>query len=178
MEAVREKLMERLSVTSRRLQMVVLALVALTPVAVGLNVVLGTWADFLHMPADIAIDGTRIVGAGFIAAIAVGSIKPAAYMVAFWFLYRLLALYRDGIVFAAANVTAIRRIGWALVAIDVAAMVQKALTGPVLTAFRITEGHISLTLEVAFLTVGLFIVLVARVMDLGRELKEQDSLVI
>ena len=116
MEAVREKLMERLSVTSRRLQMVVLALVALTPVAVGLNVVLGTWADFLHMPADIAI--------------------------------------------------------------DVAAMVQKALTGPVLTAFRITEGHISLTLEVAFLTVGLFIVLVARVMDLGRELKEQDSLVI
>lgn len=170
--------MEKLSVTSRRLQIIVLALVALTPFAVGLNVVLGNWADFLHMPADIPIDTARIAGVGFVAAVAVGSIKPFAFMVAFGFLYRLLGLYREGIVFVAANVAAIRRIGWALVAIDVAAMVQKALTGPVLTAFQITEGHISLTLEVAFLTVGLFIVLVARVMDLGRELQEQDNLVI
>lgn len=177
-EELAARLTSRLKITSARLQMVVLALVALTPCVVALNVLMGSWADFLDVPADVALDTDRISGIALLALIAVGSIKPAAFMVAFWQLYELLGLYREGIVFTAANVAAIRRIGWALVTIDVAAMVQTAVTGPVLTLFLVSRGHVSLTLEVAFLIVGLFMVLVARVMDLGRELKEHDSLVI
>ncbi len=170
--------MDKLKKASTRLQIVVITLVVLTPCAMALGLVTGSWADLLNIPPGIALDASRISGVGLVAVIAVASIKPAAYMVAFWFLYRLLGLYREGAVFTAANVAAIRRIGWALVGIDAAAMVQILVTGPVLTVFGITDGHVSVTLKVAFLTVGLFIVLVAHVMDLGRELKEQDSLVI
>jgi len=86
--------------------------------------------------------------------------------------------YREGIIFTADNVAAIRKIGWALVFIDIAEMVQTLLTGPLLTVFNITSGYISAQLKVDFLVVGIFIVLVAYVMDMGRELKEQDNLVI
>lgn len=170
--------MDKLRVTSTRLQIVVLILVVLTPGAVALSAVTGAWAELLSLPPSIALDSARISGASLLAVLAVGAIKPAAYMVAFWFLYRLLGLYREGIVFTAANVAAIRRIGWALVGIDLAAMAQTLVAGPVLTVFQITEGHISVGLQVAFLTVGLFVVLIAHVMDLGRELKEHDNLVI
>lgn len=178
MEELRKDLMERLTVASRRLQTVVLVFMALTPCAVAWSALSGAWPELLNMPREISLDASRISGMGLLAAIAISSIKPAAYMVGFWFLYKLLGLYREGTVFTAANVAAIRRIGWALVGIDIAALVQTVVAGPVLAAFQITERHVSVRLGVAFLTVGLFIVLVARVMDLGRELKEQDSLVI
>ncbi len=171
-------LMDRLAITSRNLQLLVLALLVLTPVAVTLAVGMGAWVDLLRVPPSIPLDTDRITGTALLAVVAVASIKPAAYMLAFWFLYELLRLYRDGIIFSAANVWAIRKIGWALVGVDIAGAVQSLLTGPVLTVFDISQRHISLGFDVAILTIGLFIVLIARVMDLGRELKEQDSLVI
>lgn len=175
---ITERLTGKLKVTSRRLQIVALALVVFTPLVVILGVLTGSWIELLPVPPGISIDTARITDVGFVALLAVGSIKPAAYMWAFWCLYRLLGLYRQGIIFTVANVAAIRKIGWSLVIIDVAAMTQTLLAGPVLSIFQITEGHIGLTLEVAFLTVGLFMVLVAHVMDLGQELKKQNDLVI
>ena len=177
-EATDELPMERLRTTSKRLQIVVLVLIALTPVGVAVTVWSGAWADLLYLPPDVGFDAGRITGLALPAVIALGSIKPAAYVVAFWRLYRLLGLYREGIVFTNGTVQAIRRIGWALVAIDIAAMAQTLVTGPVLSLFGIARGYVSVGPEAAFLTVGLFVVLVAHVMDLGRELRERDSLVI
>ena len=99
-------------------------------------------------------------------------------MLAFWFLYQLLDLYRVGIIFAAGNVAAIRKIGWAIASIDIAGMIQTVVSGPILTFFDISSAYVSVQLEVGFLTIGFFVVLIAYVMDMGRELKEQDSLVI
>ncbi len=170
--------MDKLKRTSRRLQTVVLLLMLLTPCALALNVATGAWAELLRMPQGIALDREQIFGVRTWAVIALGAIKPAFYMLAFWFLYKLLGLYRQGIIFTADNVAAIRRIGWAIAAIDIAGMAQTLITGPVLTLLHITPAHISARLEVRFLIGGLFVVLVAYVMDMGRELKEQDSLVI
>jgi len=170
--------MERLKGTSYRLQILVLAFVVLTPCVVVLEAASGSWEQLLNMPPNIPLDPSRIFGGALFAVMVVAMIKPAAYMVAFWRLYKLLGLYRNGVIFTAANVAAIRRIGWALVSVDVAAMIQTAVRGPVLTYFEISQGHISVGIEAAFLTIGLFVVLIAHVMDLGRELKEQDSLVI
>ena len=170
--------MEKLKITSARLQILALLFFMLTPCAVALGAVLGAWAELLNLPRDIPLDTARISGGGFLAVLALGAIKPAVYMVAFFMLYKLLGLYRNGIIFTAENVATIRKIGWALVSIDIAGMIQTLITGPVLTFFQITPGHISARLEVGFLIVGLFVVLVAYVMDMGRELKEQDSLVI
>ncbi|MCU7926081.1 MAG: DUF2975 domain-containing protein [Candidatus Thiodiazotropha sp. (ex Dulcina madagascariensis)] len=168
----------KLKVTSARLQMVVLILIVLTPCSVALSVVMGAWVELLNMPQGIPLDRSRITGMGLLTVIALGSIKPAVYMIAFWFLYKLLGLYREGIIFTAANVAAIRKIGWAIASIDIAAMLQTLVMGPVLTILQITPSHISARLEVGYLIIGLFVVLIAYVMDMGRELKEQDSLVI
>lgn len=177
-EKLMEKLMERLAMTSRKLQILVLVFLILTPIVVALGVGLDAWIELLKVSPNIPINTDRITGVALLAVVGVASIKPAAYMLAFWFLYELLRLYQGGIVFSAANVSAIRKTGWALVGVDVAGAVQSLLTGPVLTVFEISPRHISINFEVALLTVGLFIVLISRVMDLGRELKEQDSLVI
>ena len=170
--------MERLKITSTRLQFAVLILIVLTPCAIALTAALGAWAELLHMPKGIALDETRITGSGLVAVLALGSIKPVVYMIAFWFLYQLLGLYRAGIIFTVANVAAISRIGWAGASIDIAGMGQTLITGPILTYFNISSGYIAARLEVGYLVIGLFVVLIAYVMDMGRELKEQDSLVI
>ena len=47
-----------------------------------------------------------------------------------------------------------------------------------LSYWVIRAGNIFVWFEAGFLIVGLFVVLIAYVMDMGRELKEQDSLVI
>lgn len=170
--------MEKLKTTSTRLQALALVFFVLTPCAVALTAGSGQWAELMNMPQDIVLDTEQISGSGLFAVLALGSIKPVVYMITFYLLYKLLGLYRMGIIFTADNVAAIRKIGWALVSIDIAGMLQTLITGPVLTLFHITPGHISARLEVGFLIVGSFIVLTAYVMDMGRELKEQDSLVI
>ena len=170
--------MEKLKITSRRLQIAVIILIILMPCAVVLNVVSGAWAELLDMPQGISLDVTQISGMGLLAVLLLGAIKPVVYMIAFWFLYKLLGLYREGTIFTTENVTAIRKIGWAVALIDIVGMVQTVITGPVLTFYAISAGYISARLEVGYLIIGLFIVLIAYVMDMGRELKEKDSLVI
>ncbi|PCH64047.1 MAG: hypothetical protein COC09_03775 [Gammaproteobacteria bacterium] len=148
------------------------------PCAVVLNAVTGAWAELLDIPQGIFFDETQISGMSLLVILALGSIKPVAYIVAFWFLYKLLGLYREGIIFTVENVAAIRRIGWAVASIDIAGMVQTLITGPILTFYVISSGYVAARLEVGYLIIGLFIVLIAYVMDMGRELKEQDNLVI
>jgi len=169
---------EKLKTTSRRLQIVAFILIILTPCAVALNAVNGAWAELLNMPQGISLDETQISGMSLLVVLALGLIKPVVYMIAFWFLYKLLGLYREGIIFTAENVAAIRRIGWAVASIDIAGMIQTLVTGPVLTLLEISSGYLAARLEVGYLIIGLFVVLIAYVMDMGRELKEQDNLVI
>lgn len=170
--------MEKLKRTSSRLQIVVLTLIILIPCAVALNVGTEAWAEMLNLPQGIVIDASQITGLSLLIVISLGLIKPAAYITAFWFLYKLLGLYREGIIFTAENVSVIRKIGWAVASIDIADMLQTLVTGPVLTYFSISSAYVSARLEVGFLIIGLFIVLISYVMDMGCELKEQDSLVI
>lgn len=171
-------MMERLKRISRRLQIAVLVLIVLTPVVMTLDAIFGNWGELLAIPSTISIDSSRVYGVGLLFMIVVASIKPAATMLAFWFLYKLLGYYREGIIFTADNVAAIRKIGWALVFIDIAGMFQTLVAGPLLAAYNITPGYIIVQLKVDFLVVGIFIILVAYVMDMGRKLKEQDNLVI
>jgi len=169
---------ERLKTTSRRLQILVFALILLTPCAVALSAATGAWAELLNIPKNISLDTAQISGLSMLIVLALGLIKPVVYMIAFWFLYKLLGLYREGIIFTAENVAGIRKIGWAVASIDVAALVQVLVSGPILTFYGITSGYIAVRLEVGYLIIGLFVVLISYVMDMGRELKEQDNLVI
>ena len=170
--------MEKLRIASTRLQWLVIVFMFLTPLAVVVSVMTQEWAELLNLPTGIQLNPSRITGLGLLVMIGLGSVTALSHLVAFWFLYRLLGLYRKGIIFAAENVAAIRLIGWALIAIDVAQMLKIVITGPILTYLKITSPYGSVGIQIAFLIVGLFVVLVSYVIDMGRELKEQDNLVI
>lgn len=71
---------------------------------------------------------------------------------------------------------AIRCTGYGLIAIDFARTAQSVIAGPVLTAICATESYCAVDLQVSMLAVGLFVVLVRQVMDMGRELHERDRL--
>ena len=68
--------MDKLKTTSRRLQVMVLIFMALTPCAVALIVVTGEWSLLVEAPASFPLDETRIYGAGMAAMVA--SRKPSA----------------------------------------------------------------------------------------------------
>ena len=164
--------MENLRKNSRRLQLTVLVIMALIPVFFVLNILLGNWVDLLKTPQTISVDTSMISGKGLLAVVAVSSIKPAANMIALWFLYKLLSLYKRGSIFTDRNVKAIFHVGCALMFVNIAGMIQTVITGPILTVCNITSGYITVQLEVDFLVVGIFIVLVSHLTDIDMELKE------
>jgi len=170
--------MGKLKITSARLQLVVFFLMILTPCAVALNAATGAWAELLNLPQGVTLDASRISGLSLLAMLVLGFIKPVVSMLAFWFLYKLLGLYRKCVIFSVENVATLRRIGWAVASIDIAGMLQTLITGPVLSSYNISPGYIAARLDVGFLVIGLFVVLIAYVMEMGRELKEQDNLVV
>ena len=73
---------------------------------------------------------------------------------------------------------AIRRSGYALMAVDVVHIIQSALTGPVLTAMGAVKGYLTVEIGFSMLFVGLSVVLVSRVMEMGLEIYERDQLTI
>jgi hypothetical protein len=170
--------MDRIRLISKRLQVGVLIIMALIPGLIALYAMSGMWTELLDVPLSIPLDTSKVYGARMLFMVTLASIKPAANMIALWFLYKLLGLYRRGIIFTAKNVAAIRRIGWALASINIAGIIQTLITGPVLTFYDITPSHMTIPIEIDFLVVGIFIVLVSHVMDMGRELQEHENLVI
>ena len=170
--------MERLEILAGRMRWLIGGILLAAPLIFAAMVATGGLAGLLPLPLGTEPDLSAVGPLGFAAVTAVAALKPAAFLVAFGFLYRLFGLYRRGLVFEAENVACLSRIGWSLVAVDVVAAVQQALTGPVLTAFGATQGFVSIGLGLSYAVIGFFLLVLARVMDLGRVLKEQDALTI
>ena len=170
--------MEKLSMVSRRLQVFVIVCMVLTLIGLVVTVLTEGWAAALKLPSNILVNESNIKGANVLVLIVLVSMTMVSQLVAYWFVYKLFGPYKQGIIFTKANVTAMRYIGWALIAIDVVHMIKIVIMGPILTSLEITSPFVSAGIQVTFLIVGLFIVLVSLVIDMGRELKEQDSLVI
>ncbi len=170
--------MDKVQRAGRQLQRFTLLIILLTPVAFAATAMLNGPLGLVRVPAEVVADSARTTMPGLLAVLAVGMLTPATYLLGLWFLFRLFGLYAKGIVFAEENVLTIRRAGYVLIAIDIVRALQSALTGPVLTAIGVTEGFLTIELQVSMLTVGLFVVLVSRIMDMGRELYENDQLTV
>lgn len=162
----------------KRLRWVALGVMLLIPLVAGGLVVLKGPLALIHLPAGIELDAARLTPAQSLAAVGVGLITPAVYLVGMAMLYRLFGLYAEGTVFAEENVRLMRRAGYAVIAIDAARILQSALAGPVLTAVGAVDGYLAIDLQISMLVVGLFIVAIGHVMDLGRTLYESDRLTI
>jgi hypothetical protein len=170
--------LERIKRYGRVLKRITLAFMLLTPVVVAWLVLRHDPLALVTLPPGIEVDRSALTLGASLAIVAVGLLTPATYLVGLVFLYRLFDLYAQGIVFSHGNVAAIRRSGYVLVAIDFVRILQSALTGPVLTAIGAVHGYVTVGIGFSMVVVGLAVVLISHVMDLGCKIYERDRLTI
>jgi hypothetical protein len=109
---------------------------------------------------------------------ALGLLTPATSYLGVWLMHRLFGAFSRGVVFSLETVRLIRQAGYVLIAIDFVAMAQTALTGPVLWLLRAGPRGVTLEVHSSMLLVGLFVVLIARVMATACHLHEDGRLTI
>lgn len=174
----RNSTLERIQSAGRWLQVFALLLMLLTPTSFAYAWMSQGPLALVTIPAGIAVDAGNLTPLALVVVTILAAFVPALHLLALYFLYRLFRLYAQGAVFSAANVAAIRAMGYVLIAIDPLRILVKILTGPVLSRFAVTEGYLNLELCLSMSIVGIFVLLISYVMELGRSLKENDDLVI
>jgi hypothetical protein len=168
----------RVESLGRRLQWVVRGLLVATVLAVGASLARGGPLGLLRMPTTAELRPTPLSIGGGVAAIALGLLVPACYLVTLLAMHRLFGLYARGEVFGARPAAAVRLVGYGLLAMDPVRMLVTALTGPLLTALGLTQPFLHLELELSMLVAGLFVVALGAVLDLGRALDEDHQLTV
>ena len=170
--------LERVKVLGTRLKWLTLTLIILTPmVIVALLIVEGPFA-LTPVSRKIQMFPEMLTWHRGSIVILISLLTPACYLLGYYYIYKLFDLYSKGQVFETANILLIRKAGWILIAIDIVYMIQKIISGPVFSLLGVTERHITIELRFSMLVVGIFVVLVSRVMEMGRELYKQDQLTI
>ena len=168
---------ERLQRISRRMRFLILALLGISPFLFAFIAYWKGLPYMLRLPPS-AVDMAALSVPELAVVIAVGALRPAAVWLALWPLLGLFTLFERGMIFEAANLKRLRQFGWALIAVDAADMAQRFLTGPVLYWFGAGEPRLAVAVVFSMAIVGLFILVIAQVMDIGRELQEADRLTI
>ena len=167
-----------ITVLSKRLRIMTLIVLIGTWVVFALVAKLNGIAALLTVPKNVTVDLSMVSSFSLIMVYMLAAIKPAAFIPLLYSLYKLFALYQEGRVFTPENIKFIRRIGFSLMAIDLIFILQSALTGPVLSWLGIVKPYFSLDLAISYLIIGLFVELISRVMDMGRQLKEYQDLIV
>ncbi|MGA8258704.1 MAG: DUF2975 domain-containing protein [Arenicellales bacterium] len=170
--------MNRIRRAGRQLQWIVAALLVLTPVA---YVAVFLWqgpAALLDLPRTIAVDLTEASSLDNAALFVLGAFTPAVYWLSFWFLHKLARHYAAGEVFSTSAARQLRLIGLLLLSTDFVHMMQTAVTGPVLTLMGLSQGFVSVQLRLGVSVIGLFIVLISRIMLVASDLQEQQRLTV
>jgi hypothetical protein len=168
---------------SRRFRILFMLLMYLSPV---LPVLL--WGGFNHLPEVMRGRVFGDAGAGpvrdlSLAARAMGCAMhmATALIAAYGFrtLVRLFELYGRGKIFLAENVRLYRKLGVVIILFMAAGVIVNALTTIALTIDNPPGRRmISLSLsssDVMTLVIGLMVLLIARIMDAGRELQEEQQ---
>ena len=170
--------LDRIKRYGRALSLFTLGLMWFTPVIVVLLVLWRGPLALVTIPTGVDVDLAALTFPSGLFIVAVGLLTPVTFLTGFLFLYRLFNLYAQGVVFSESNVTAIRRCGYVLMAVDGVRIIQSALTGPALTALGAVKGYFSVQIGISMLVIGLAIVLISHVMSLGCKIYENDRLTI
>jgi len=170
--------MDQIQHAGRQFKWIVMSLLVLTPVAyIGVFLWQGPLA-LLQLPATISIDLKHASAVDTIVMFAIPALTPLVYWWAFYFLYDLANQYTRGTVFTPSAVKRLRQIGILLLLTDFVYMVQTAMTGPILTGLGLAESFLNIELKLGTSVIGLFIVLISRVMVIASEMNEQQRLTI
>ncbi len=111
------------------------------------------------------------------------SLLPAGVTVAgLYYLIRLFGLYEQGKIFLRENVAYYRKLGFIIIYSMIASIVYSSLMTTVLTldnppGQRMISFGIS-SAEIARLVIGLIVLLVSWIMDIGREIQEEQQLTV
>lgn len=170
--------MDKIKHAGRQFKWIVMSLLVLTPVAyVGVFLWQGPLA-LLHIPAAISVDLQPASFVEIAVMFVIPVLTPLVYWWAFYFLYDLASQYAQGTVFTLSAVKRLRQIGILLLLTDFVYMFQTAITGPLLTGLGLAESFLNIELKLGTSVIGLFIVLISRVMVIASELNEQHRLTI
>ncbi len=127
------------------------------------------------IPEGFDLDLSQASAGGMAALIAVAALYPAAFMVSLWLLRDLFGTYRRGVIFQAEDIRRLQHIGWSLVVLDLVSMAQRIVIGPLLYLEGIGTPFLSIGIGFSFALVGLFVIVIARIMEIGRALREFEE---
>jgi hypothetical protein len=110
-----------------------------------------------------------------LAHVPVGLLHAVPMVLLFWSLRRLFGLYTRGVVFAPDNARSLKHVGTALIVIAVAPWLGYTILNSLHLAIDKAWFHGSSLQE---LILGAIVLVIAQVMQLGRELEEERSLIV
>jgi hypothetical protein len=169
---------QRLSAIAGRAKIFTTALAVATPILFAWVAIDQGLDALIPVPAGVPVDlGDQSVG-GLALLTILAALKPAAFFAVLWRLRGLFGLYRNQIIFEPRAIRCVRHIGWLLILVDAADAAQRIAAGPVLTALDAAEPFFTVSVGLSFSIVGVFVIVIARIMDIGRELKSFEELAI
>ena len=173
----RDQPLEHLRRLGGRICVLIIVLIVASPLVFAGIVHWKGLAYLLRMPVQV-MDVSSLSTAELAMVYALGSLRSIVTWLALLPLLELFRLYGRGIIFAAENVRCLRWIGGLLIGIDAADMLQRFLTGPLLSWLDVTEPFIAVGIVFSMSIIGLFMLVFARVVEIGRALQETDALTI
>lgn len=111
-----------------------------------------------------------------------GIIVSLISMAGFYYLIKLFSMYEKGVIFSEDNVNCYRKLGY-LIFCSMFADILHSSAMSVILSLHNPPGQRILTVslsssEIAIGVIGMIVVLISRVMDAGRELKEEQELTV
>jgi len=170
--------MDQIKHAGRQLEWVVLFLLVVSPL---IYIALLFWqgpSTLLHLPAEIIPDTDEASLLGKMAMYTIPAMTPAIYWFALYFIYKLARQYSTRDVFSTDSIKWMRWVGLFLLSADFVYMFQIAITGPLLSGLGLTESFLIFELKLGVSIIGLFILLISRIMLIASEIDEQQRLTI
>lgn len=170
--------MDKVKRAGRQLKWLVLFLLILSPVIYFAVMYWQGPTQLLHLPNGIILKQVDIGILENAVIYLLPAITPAAYWAALYFIYKLAWQYSIGEVFTSRTINWMRQVGIILLSTDFIYMLQIAIIGPALSSLGLTENFLIIELKLGTSIVGLFILLISRVMLIASDLDEQQQLTI
>ncbi len=170
--------MDKIKHAGLQLKWVVLVLLVLSPLIYFAILYWQGPSRLLHLPEGIFLNSGAASIAGKIAIYSLPALTPTIYWFSLFYIHRLSRQFSTGDVFTTQSIKWIQWVGILLLTADFVYMLQIAITGPVLSSLGLTETFLIVELKLGVSIIGLFILLISRVMRIALELNEQQQLTI
>ncbi len=162
----------------RRMKWLTMLLIVITPILlIGLFMTQGPFA-LANIPREVEIFPEMLNWVRVIIVVLLSLLTTVTYVFGYFYMYKLFDLYSKGIVFDKINILLIHKAGVVLIVIDIVSLLQKLISGPVFSYLGVTSNYVSIEIKISMLVVGVFIVLISKVMTIARDLFERDQLTI